>query len=437
MNVICIGYFDKFSRYFLDIKKHLKTNFSSNLHFRIYSIYFSGFLYAFIRLNHSSWLPVKAWLLVLQNKTSYKAKIASSNTYKGIEYETFIKFHTSLSNLISPQRLKLQALAYIDIFETVFSSNKPDVLVCVGDSRMPFEIAIAIAKQKQIPVYYLEQGPFNTTFFDHKGVNANLSVKDGFTCNMDFNSEDLIIENKTLKTYHRSPIYRGLDILLKALFEKTRVYPPDIKHTDLNSYKKPKRRSPQVDSKSIEKSILIILQVPLDVNMIYHSPYFTNHYDMVKAISSNLPEDYQLIVREHPLYINIYESKLYDLTKKQGITIDNSTDLKQAITSSSLVIVNNSTVGLEAIFYHKPVLVLGDAFYDNNDIAYKYHDGLDMGELIKKAIETPLDVACIERYKRFLYKTVLLQGSMSEKLLRSSKTVANRLSELMAKSNTR
>lgn len=436
MNVICIGYFDKFSRYFLDIKKHLKANLNTTLQFKIYSIYLSGFLYAFIRFQYSSWLPLKAWLLVLKKRTFYSSKIDTSTEYKGINYASCITFHTSLSNHISSTSLKLQALAYIDIFDALFNTKCPDVLLCIGDSRMPFEIAIALAKQKNISIYYLEQGPFNTTFFDDQGVNANLSIRDTFNCDTQYNSADEKNEFKVLEKYNRFLFYRGFDMLFKTLFESTRLYPPDIKKTDLNSFNKPKRHIVNANVLELKNTVLVILQVPLDVNMIYHSPYFKNHYEMIKAVFTNLPVDHQIIVREHPLYINKYDTKMYRYIEENKINIDNTTELKQAITTSSLVVVNNSTVGLEGLFYHKPILVLGDAFYDSNGISYKYRDTEDLGVLMKLAINSKLDSECIERYKRFLYHTVLLQGSMSEKHLRSSKIVAMRLLEAHPKLNT-
>ena len=47
MNILCIGYYDKFSRFFLEIKKELKKK-DENLKFTILSIHFSGFIYFLI-----------------------------------------------------------------------------------------------------------------------------------------------------------------------------------------------------------------------------------------------------------------------------------------------------------------------------------------------------------------------------------------------------
>ena len=150
MNIICIGYYDKFSRFFLDINQHLKENHNSKVKFKIYSIFFSGFLYTLFRVKFSSWLPAKAWFLVLKTKRVYNNIINESTEYKGVVFNDFIKFHQSLNHKTSTKSLQLQALAYIDIFDALFKKERPNYLITIGDSRLSIEIAVAIAKQKNI-----------------------------------------------------------------------------------------------------------------------------------------------------------------------------------------------------------------------------------------------------------------------------------------------
>ncbi|EDP71786.1 hypothetical protein FBALC1_04842 [Flavobacteriales bacterium ALC-1] len=430
MTVMCIGYYDKFSRFFLDIKKHLQIQHNSFINFKVYSIHFSGFLYTLFRLNFSCWLPLKAWFLVQRKKRFYKTVINSSDVYKEISYKDYIKFHEVLNSNIPKQTLQLQAIAYIDIFKARFKKHQPDYLLTIGDSRLSIEIAIALAKKNNIKIYYIEQGPFNTTFFDNEGVNANLSIR------KKYNSEvfDSLVNTETQpytisKKYKRLPLYRGMDFLFAKLFEKTSIYPPDLKYTDIAHYNASKAyNASNKNIKHFKKPFaLLVLQVPKDVNMIYHSPNFKTHTQIVANVYSNLPEGIQLIVREHPLYIGKYRTPLYDFIKENNIPIDNNTSLNQVIETAKIVIVNNSTVGIEAILKYKTTVVLGNSFYDNNHICLKLKSKEELAAILKKAMNYEPDKAKINTFKKVLFNRTLFQGAITDKTLISSKSIAHHI----------
>ncbi|WP_296380993.1 hypothetical protein [Winogradskyella sp.] len=430
MTVICIGYFDKFSRYFLDIERHLKNNHDVSINFKIYSIHFSGFLYTLIRLKPSSWISFKAWCLAYIKRKYYLEIISQSNTYKGLVYEDYLSFHKGLNKNINQNKLRLQALAYIDLFDKAYRSNRPDYLLAIGDSRLCIEISVALAKLKKIKIYYIEQGPFNTTFFDDKGVNANLSFRDRIDTikNLNEKSNAKTEIDTDSKKYNRSLIYRGFDMLLMKLFQQTALYPPDIKYTDVNSYRKYRNFDlNKLSTPKKDKTFLLILQVPQDVNMINHSTIFNSHFEILKSVHSNLPKGAKVIVREHPLYINKYENELYDYISKHNIIIDNLTPLTNAIDMADVVVVNNSTVGIQSIFRYKTVVVVGNAFYDNEKICLKLTHKDQIKTILKQALTHQTNTTEIDSFKNVLFSTVLLNGSITDKDLKSSKHIANHL----------
>lgn len=96
--------------------------------------------------------------------------------------------------------------------------------------------------------------------------------------------------------------------------------------------------------------VLFAAQVPHDVNMITHSPVFVNHYNIIKFLNENVPDIYQIVVREHPLYKGRYEKEFYNyINEQERIILDNTTPLHTIINNASLVAVNNSTVGIESL----------------------------------------------------------------------------------------
>ena len=131
----------------------------------------------------------------------------------------------------------------------------------------------------------------------------------------------------------------------------------------------------------------MILQVPSDANLKIHSPFFNNHFDILMEVYQNIPSNYQLVVREHPLYKKKYSKKLYEFLLKKDIFLDDRL-LSNSISYSSLIIVNNSTVGFEALFNNKKVVALGDSYYDEILNVYKLRNEISLSELIRTALRS-------------------------------------------------
>jgi capsular polysaccharide export protein len=433
MNVYCIGYYDKFSRFFLGIKKELKKKYP-NLKFKISSLYWGGFLYSYIRITTSSLISFKAWINVCFNKRKYLKIVKNNLPYKNIILQDIIKFHTKLNKNVSEKHLLLQAISYIDIISKEFITFKPDIVLLIGDSRMALEITKIIAETFNIKTYFIEQGPFNTTVFDSKGTNANASIRE-------FNPEN----GKTLTTsqkelinsfterpkrpkYKRFPLYRGIDFSLEFIISKTVLFPPDLKHTDIF----PMFFMSQQKLKSIKfskeiKTFLVILQVPVDVNMIYHSPNFKNNYSIVKALYENLPPNSQLLLREHPIYVGKYEKELYEYAEMYNLYFDTNPSLKDSIANTDVIIVNNSTVGVEAIALKKTIIVLGNSYYDNSQICIKYNKRDNLTTILKDSLNFEPNEKHIDSFLYEFFFNHLIEGHITDSDLNATKIISDRI----------
>lgn len=432
MNVLCIGFYDKFSRFFIGLKKE-----TPNIKLKILSINLSGYLYSLLRFTSSSPITFKAWFKVLLNKKKYLRILQSHSTYKNIDLYSCIDFHLKLNGNIKKKYLLLQAIAYIDIIHHELENFKSDALLLIGDSRLLIDITKKIAKQLNIKTYYIEQGPFNTTFFDLKGVNANASIKsfhikdDTLTEQQQKAIYSFINRPKALK-YNRSIFYRGTDLVLKYLFSKSFLYPPDLKYTDtfpkLRVTKNLKTYTDLELENKDTKLFLLILQVPMDVNMIFHSPNFKNHFDIVKKVHKNLPKNSKLVLREHPVYIDKYDKELYKYCNKHNLSFDRNKSLNRSLTLADVIIVNNSTVGVEAIALKKTVIALGNAYYDNPKICIKYNNAPDnLKTLLKHALYyVPNDKNIDVFLNEFLFN-YLIEGFITDKDLMAAKTISNKL----------
>ncbi|MBE8607848.1 hypothetical protein [Vibrio sp. OPT10] len=391
MNVFFIGYYDDFSRFFLTLKHSFKK-YDKDINVNYYSLYFSGFLYWLIRSRGVTLISFKAMFLSFIKKRQYN-KV--DDNYRGIDVGLMIDYHVKLG--VNPNNLKRQACAYVDVLFNEFEKLDPKIVICSSDSRLIAEVLKGIAKKYNTQLFFFEQGPYGTTVIDKFGVNANSSIR-GFV-----SGENRIIDRQVSEInefpkrenklkYKRFFLYRLCDFFLERILNPIDFYPVDItKSTSFNLIKPTSNISKNNLSNSKKRKFLLILQVPFDVNMVNHSPFFSNHYEIVKSVSEALPENSELIIREHPLFYNKYELDLYNYIDKHSLILDSSTPLDEAINNCDVVIVNNSTVGLEAISLNMPTVVLGDSFYDSSEICIKLDSIARLNICLRQALEFKID----------------------------------------------
>ena len=109
------------------------------------------------------------------------------------------------------------------------------------------------------------------------------------------------------------------------MFNKSPFFPIDL-YKEGSKTKINYKKIGEIDTNQ-KQIYLLALQVPFDVNMIYHSPWFKNHFEMIQSVHKNLPKNTHLILREHPVYMGKYEKIRY-VKRSKHISIDNKTSLR-------------------------------------------------------------------------------------------------------------
>jgi capsular polysaccharide export protein len=425
-----IGYYDDFARFFLKIKKEFRTQ-DSSVDFIYLSLYLSGFLYFITRFQKASFFSLKVWVNKIIRQKEYQNVLSKHTCYKEIDLDEIIKYHKLLGNH-DEKTLKLQAISYIDVIEKTLKKTMPDILILSGDSRMSIEIFNIQAKTLGIKTYYFEQGPFGTTIIDTQGVNANASIRDKIVEESNISEtekeqkiKEFFMRRRSLK-YKRNPIYRGSDYIFQFLSSKVGLLPIDIMMGKENKLISPQYAHLKSSISEDKKIFLCILQVPHDVNMVYHSPFYKNHFSIVEDVYNNLPKNTQLIVREHPLYKKKYEEELYDFMYKNDIAIDLN-DLYKSIDNADVVIVNNSTVGIEAISRLKPVVALGNSYYDNQDICLKLKNKEQLDVLLESSLTHKVKKESVNNFLYAFLYDYLIDGHFRDEKLSSAKRIVQRL----------
>lgn len=435
--ILAIGYYDDFARFFLSIKKEFFKN-NQRSDFKYISLYLSGYIYWILRSRNVSLISFISVFKILKNKKKYKRELNKSSIYKGIDTDLLIEYHTKLG--VEEDKIKIQACFYIDYFLKEIVFNKPDVVICSSDSRLISEVVKEIAKLKGVKIYFFEQGPFGTTIIDRYGVNANSSIRGYKSHNKknrrSFKDITAFIKRKKMEKYARNPLYRMTDYIIESMFGKTKFYPVDLIYTTNNTFIKKyeinfiNENSSEFYEKSNGNVFLLILQVPFDVNMIHHSPFYNTHAQILESVYESLPKNSTIIVREHPLYVGKYEADLYDFCNTHEIKIENKISLSKAFELANVVIVNNSTVGLEAITCCKTVVVLGNALYDNSDVCLKLKNENELSDILEMSLQFFVNVELLSDFASELYFNYLLKGHFRDSDLSSLSTeIVKKISE--------
>lgn len=135
-----------------------------------------------------------------------------------------------------------------------------------------------------------------------------------------------------------------------------------------------------------KKYIFFPLQLQPEESADIWGKWYSNQIATVEYISKALPLNYKLYVKEHKVAVGKREGLLsyYEKLRRlpNVVLVHPFADSHEVIKHADLVIVISGTVGWEALLYGKPVITLGNVFYNNSGLVYKVSD---LGEL-KKAI---------------------------------------------------
>lgn len=435
-----LSFYKDFARYFLYLSGEIRKA-------DVNTSFFHHVLYPCAKRYLNS-KGVKATLVPYSLKTVDEAKkdeLKKNYDIKGLGFFT----NKLLNNKAGCTQINERIIKYLCYYEDFFDENKIDVIISSGDSRMPIECCIAVAKKRGIKIYFFEQGPFGTTIFDNSGVNANasfsglckfdydLKIPDPFDLinNIKEKSEGDYWSNRKATIYEKFFDYWSILLLYPPKYTLVDIIPVElstgepIKSVFLQKIDKLfKKAKVNNNCENADKYIALILQVPSDAQMILHSPLYKDSLSIVKDVVENAPLGYVIALREHPLYKNRYGSDLYDYVKSsENCYIDNKSSLSCFLERASVVVVNNSTVGLDALLIGKTVVVLGDSYYSNEEVVYKLDNSSNIGDILSFSINNQICKTKIKNYIYWLVSCNLIPGHYRDSNLYNASYVIEKL----------
>lgn len=132
--------------------------------------------------------------------------------------------------------------------------------------------------------------------------------------------------------------------------------------------------------------ILLPLQIQSDSNIQNNSPYFKSMEELICSVTSVLDgTGVQLIVKPHP-EDRSRRDRIEALCSHSEVRCCWDLSLQSLLPVTNLVVVINSTVGLEALLQNKPVVALGRSIYDRKGFTMDLDEKTRLGELIHRAL---------------------------------------------------
>jgi len=230
------------------------------------------------------------------------------------------------------------------------------------------------------PVYIIERGALpNTVFMD----------KNGFL--VDSSSYDESRWNHLLTEVQKEKINQYIDNFKKdnTSLETQKNNRPsfglfcDMLNINLNKY---------------NRIIFVPLQVHDDTVTLLWSNWIentTNFNILIKKLAQEYPT-WLFLVKNHPIE---KEDKYHINKETKNLRIVDNFHYKSMIEYSDLILTINSGIGLQAMMWKKPVVIVGEAFYNFKDINQKVSSIYDIEAIINMFTKYP----DMNKVKRFLY----------------------------------
>ena len=139
-----------------------------------------------------------------------------------------------------------------------------------------------------------------------------------------------------------------------------------------------------------EKFIFFPLMGEPEARVLTIAPFYSNQVYVIENIAKSIPIDHVLYVKEHPSQKEKLWRPIDDYQKIRNIPnvtlIHPDVNSQELISKSQAVISITGSVGFEALFYKKPVILFVDEYYDIISSVTKTASFTELNEKIKNAL---------------------------------------------------
>lgn len=279
---------------------------------------------------------------------------------------------------------------WANYLDSYLQENSIDVVCCYGDSRHYHSEARRVCAERSVPIFCFEEGYVRPGFvtMEKGGNNANSTFPKAFaTGNL---PEASVPEPAKTKNHFRFQFwFATLYYIVKdwklAGFVGYRHHRRGNWATELLAWIRAgirKHTYSRFVERGLTKQLLadtsgplftVPLQVAVDAQMIYHSPYgsVADFIDQViRSFAENAPKNARLLIKHHPMDRGFthYGGLINRMSKGLGCAARTvyafDLDLDRVLEHSAGCVTVNSTVGLTALELGTPTITLGSSVID-------------------------------------------------------------------------
>lgn len=166
--------------------------------------------------------------------------------------------------------------------------------------------------------------------------------------------------------------------------------------------------------------LFVPLQVKGDTQIGVHGGWMNSipaFIDEVVRASRHLPEGWRVVFREHP---SDREGNAEQLGRLVGprVAVDNTTDTFELVRRSSGVVTINSSVGMQALLFGKPVLALGRANFTVPGVAATADNSEELDRAFEAAKDWDIDLKLTDAFLRFLADEYYVPWPIADEAMR-------------------
>ena len=180
------------------------------------------------------------------------------------------------------------------------------------------------------------------------------------------------------------------------------------------------------------------LQVPSDSQVTLFAGWTGGMDGFLRALGQaalHLPQGWHLRLKEHPSARQSLAAALAPLIATGRVVVDNATDSFAQIAGSAGVVTLNSSMGIQAFFHDKPVVVLGRAFFAQPGLVTLAQDQTTLNAAFAAADSLTYDATLRAKFMNWLDRVYYPAckfppgtadlSAMAEKLRQARKMAAN------------
>lgn len=220
-------------------------------------------------------------------------------------------------------------------------------------------------------IVYWEAGIHGTIYMSEKGVNADADFRDlpdgehSYFAKLFSQTCQVVEQDKITTTGAIAFIFKVFDglylVFLRYLLGNKEV--DELLDINWNGSSDKKQ---VLGLEFSSNYTLFVDQVEQDTNFTHfgNNPTETVDYLIFLMEQSGLNETGFLVRRAHPRQLVTKVSEILKSYSGANYIDDSGSDLTQSLVNANLIITVNSTVGVEALLLGKPVVLLGDSYFD-------------------------------------------------------------------------